>query len=199
VLALAGSWWTGERDMSDTHALFGYGVLALLLFRIGWGLFGSETARFSSFVKRPGAAAEHLRHLARRGRLERTVGHNPLGGYMVILLLLSLLVQAGTGLFLYDDEFFWAPLNGWVGEETADTLRSIHYYNFNLLLVLAGLHVAAVLFYGLVKGLDLIRPMLSGRAELSEGTVEPRSAPLWLALALAAAAGLLVWSLVSFV
>jgi cytochrome b len=198
VLALAGSWWTSERDMSDTHALFGYSVLGLILFRILWGLFGSETARFSSFLKGPRYALEHLRHLARPGKLDRTRGHNPLGGYMVVLLLLSLLVQAGTGLFLYDDELFWAPLNGWVSEETAETLGEIHELNFNILLGLAGLHVAAVLFYWAVKGLNLIRPMLTGRGELAPGAAPPRNASIALALLFAAIAGLLVWSLVNY-
>jgi hypothetical protein len=77
-------------------------------------------------------------------------------------------------------------------------LGNVHEANFNLLLVLAGVHVAAVIFYALAKGLDLVRPMLSGKAEFPPGTRPPRIAPLPLALAVAALATLLVWSLVSF-
>jgi cytochrome b len=198
VLALAGSWWTSERGMSETHALFGYSVIGLLLFRIGWGLCGSETSRFRSFLNGPGAALEHFRHLSRPGKLERTMGHNALGGYMVVVLLLALLVQVGTGLFLYDDELFWAPLNGWVNEETAEALEEIHEINFNIILGLAAVHVAAVLFYWVVKGLNLIGPMVTGRAELPEGKEPPRMASASLALFLAALAGLLVWGLVTY-
>jgi cytochrome b len=198
VLLVAGSWWTGEEDLSERHAVIGYTILALLLFRLAWGFIGSETARFSSFVRAPSHAIEHLRHLLGRGKLERTVGHNALGGYAVTALLLCLAVQVCTGLFLYDEEYFWAPLNGWVSEETAELLSNVHEANFKLLLVLIGVHVGAVIFYALVKGLDLLRPMLSGRAEFPPGTRPPRIAPLPLALALAAAAGLVVWSLVSF-
>ncbi len=198
MLAIAGSWWTGENDESETHALIGYTVLALLLFRLAWGLIGSETARFSSFIRPPGEAIRHLRHLTRPGRLDRPMGHNALGGYAVAALLLSLAVQVGTGLFLYDEEYFWAPLNGWVSEDTAETLADVHEANFKLLLALVGVHVAAVIFYGLAKGLDLVRPMLSGKAEFPPGTRPPRIASLPLALATAAVAGLLVWSLVSF-
>lgn len=195
---MAGSWWTSERDLSETHALIGYTILALLLFRLGWGLVGSETSRFSSFIRPPGEAIGHLRHLMKPGKLNRPMGHNALGGYAVAALLLSLGVQVCTGLFLYDDEYFWAPLNGWVSEGTAAMLGNVHEANFNLLLVLAGVHVAAVIFYALVKGLDLVRPMLSGKAEFPPDTRPPRIAPLPLALAVAAVAGLLVWSLVSF-
>ncbi len=198
VLLVAGSWWTGEQGDSERHALIGYTILALLLFRFAWGFLGSDTSRFSSFVRGPSHAVGHLRHLMSRGKLERTVGHNALGGYAVILLLLSLTVQVATGLFLYDDEYFWAPLNGWVSEDMAEALSDVHEANFNLLLALIAIHVAAVLFYGLVKGLDLVRPMLSGKAALPDGAPAPRIAPLALAAAIVAVSGLLVWSLVSF-
>jgi len=197
VAAVAAAWWTGEEEESDIHSLIGYTILFLLLFRLGWGLIGSETSRFSSFIKGPSAALEHVRHLFRRGPLERHVGHNALGGYSVILLLLSLGVQVGTGLFLYDDEYFWAPLNGWVSEDLADTLSDVHEANFNLLLILIGLHVAAILFYGVAKRLDLVRPMLTGRADLP-GELAPRVAPLWRAVPVALMAAVLVWSLVSY-
>ena len=198
VLAIAGSWWTGEEDLSERHALIGYFILSLLLFRFAWGFIGSETARFSSFMRGPGAALEHLRHLVMPGKLPRSVGHNALGGYAAFALLLSLTVQVATGLFLYDDELFWAPLNGWVSEDMAETLGDIHELNFNILLGLIGLHVSAILFYGFVKGLDLVRPMLSGRADLPAGTVAPRMAPLALALFLAGAAAASVWALVTY-
>jgi cytochrome b len=198
VLAIAGSWWTAEEDLSERHALIGYFILSLLLFRLVWGFVGSETARFSSFVRGPGAALEHLRHLVMPGKLPRPVGHNALGGYAAIALLLSLAVQAVTGLFLYDDELFWAPLNGRVSEDTAATLKDIHELNFNILLGLIGLHVVAVLFYALVKGLDLVRPMLSGRADLPAGTAAPHMAPLALAFLVAGAAAALVWALITY-
>lgn len=195
---MAGAWWTGEKDQSETHALFGYAVLALILFRIAWGLVGSETARFSSFVRGPSAALDHLRQLARPGRMERHVGHNAIGGYAVLLLLLSLLVEAVTGLFLYDDEAYWAPFNGLVSEEMVEILDRIHHVNFDLLLVLVSIHVAAILFYLIAKGLDLIRPMISGRAELPAEAAAPRMAPLALAALVAAVAIALVWALVAF-
>jgi cytochrome b len=109
VAAVAGCWWTGERGPMETHALLGYVVLALLLFRLAWGLVGSETARFSSFLRGPGAALTHARHFLRRGPLEAEAGHNPIGGYSVLLLLLLLIVQAVSGLFLYDEEIIGLP------------------------------------------------------------------------------------------
>ena len=80
VASVAGCWWTGERGDMETHALLGYVVLALLLFRLAWGLVGSETARFTSFLRGPSAAIGHVRHFLSPGPLEGEAGHNPVGG-----------------------------------------------------------------------------------------------------------------------
>ena len=173
-------------------------VLALLLFRLGWGLVGSETARFSAFVRGPRAALAHLSRLARRGPIDHPVGHNPAGGWAVILLLAALVLVSVSGLFLYDDEIYWAPLNGWVSEETAETLNRVHRQGFDLLLVLVAVHVVAVLFYLLVKRLDLIRPMLTGRADMPASVAPPRIASTLLATILAVLAALLIWALVGY-
>lgn len=197
VLAVAGLWWTGERGPIETHALLGYVVLALLLFRILWGLFGSETARFASFLRGPAAGADHVRHLLARGALPHPAGHNPLGGWSVVLLLLVLLILSVGGLFLYDDEIFWAPLNAFVGEETEAMLGRLHHLAFDALLVLVALHVAAIFLYWAVKRSNLVGPMLTGRATIAPDAREPRMAGLLLAFILAAIAAAAVWALVA--
>jgi cytochrome b len=198
VAAVAGLWWTGEKGPIETHALLGYVVLALLLFRILWGLFGSETARFSSFLRGPAAGAEHVRHLLAKGPLPHPAGHNPVGGWSVVLLLLVLLTLSVSGLFLYDDEIFWAPLNAWVSEESAKMLDRIHHLSFDLLLILVALHVGAILLYWAVKRSNLLGPMLTGRAAQDPDAREPRIAGPTLALILAAIAAAAVWALVSW-
>jgi cytochrome b len=198
VAAVAGCWWTGERGPMETHALLGYVVLALLIFRLAWGLVGSDTAHFASFVRGPAAALAHVRHFLRRGPLDGEVGHNPVGGYAVLVLLLLLIVQSVSGLFLYDEEIYWAPLNGWVSEETAAWLGWLHDFIFNLLLAAIAVHVAAILLYLLVKRLNLVAPMLNGRAALPVGAATPRMASALLALGLFAGAALLVYLLVTY-
>ena len=198
VIAVGGLWWTGERGPIETHALLGYVVLALLLFRILWGLFGSETARFASFLRGPAAGLEHVRHLAAQGPLPHPAGHNPLGGWSVILLLIVLLILSITGLFLYDDEIFWAPLNAFVTEETENQLGWLHHVAFDALLVLVALHVAAIFLYWAVKRSNLVGPMLTGRAAIALDAREPRTASLILAVLLAALAGASVWALVTY-
>jgi len=196
VLLIFAAWWTQDQaEDSELHARVGYTILTLVLWRLLWGLFGSDTSRFAGFVRSPRAAITYARSLFGSTAFPHLPGHNPLGGYSVLLMLLSLAVQAGTGLFLYDDELFWGPLNGLVSEDTADLLEEVHELNFYLLLGLVGLHVAAILFYALVKRQDLVRPMIVGTASLPEGAAAPRLASASLALVLLLAAAGLVYGI----
>ena len=115
-----------------------------------------------------------------------------------MLMLILLLVQAGTGLFANDDILIEGPLYSWVSKDTSDWLTGIHRFNFNLLLAVIAIHVAAVLFYLLVKRENLIHPMLSGRKRLPPelaGQV-PRLVSPWRGLAALVVVGLSVWLLV---
>jgi cytochrome b len=116
----------------------------------------------------------------------------------VAALLTLIGVQAGTGLFLYDDEMFWGPLNGWVSEDTSEWLADVHELNFKLLLGLITLHVATIAFYAVARRRNLLFPMLTGRAALPEGAAAPRIASSALALLLLGIAAGAVWALVTY-
>ena len=175
---------------TDIHARAGYLLLGLLLFRWLWGLTGSFHARFASFLRSPRTMLDYARAML-RGRPPAYAGHNPLGGAMVLVMLLSLSVQAVSGLFMSDDIFFNAPLNGWVDDDTASLIQSIHHLNANLILVLVAGHLLALVVHRL-KGERLVGAMFSGRKALADaprdepaGGVKRRVASLWLALVLA--------------
>ena len=93
----------------EFHALGGYAILALVLFRILWGFAGGTHARFRDFVRGPAAVARYAHRLI-KGTAPSHRGHNPLGGWSVVLMLVSLLVQALTGLFANDDVMMEGPL-----------------------------------------------------------------------------------------
>jgi len=163
VACIAASWLTHELGTQwfEWHARVGYATLVLVGFRIAWGFVGPTHARFSSFLRGPAAIADYARELGMRdGRT--TPGHNPLGGLAVVGMLGLLLFQATTGLFANDEILSTGPLYGYVTDETSDRLTGLHKKSFDLLLVLVGLHVAAVLFYLLWKRVDLVRPMFTG-------------------------------------
>jgi cytochrome b len=184
VLLIAFSWWSSEEAFDPWHFWSGYTILFLLLFRILWGFFGSSTARFASFVRGPVAVLGYLR--AGRWPL---AGHTPLGALSVLAMLASLAVQVATGLIQIDTkDFVEGPLSGLVSFETAEAAHDIHEINFNILLGLIVLHVAAILFYRFARGRRLVGPMITGRADLDDGVAPMTPAPAWRALTCAAVA-----------
>jgi cytochrome b len=174
------------------HVWSGCAILGLLIFRLLWGFAGSTTARFAHFVRGPRAALAYARGLLSRAP-SHTPGHNPLGGWMVLALLASAALQAGTGLFSNDDIATEGPLYGKVSKATSDAISAVHEANAVVLLVLIGLHVAAVLFYLWFKRENLLRPMITGVKRVPAQALPPQrfaGAPRALALAAVAAAAL---------
>jgi cytochrome b len=194
VLLVATSYASIQLNWMQIHFLSGYSVLTLLLFRIAWGFVGSDTARFSRFVKSPLAAVRSLATFGRR-EPDDQIGHNAAGGWMVLLMLVLIAVQVCTGLFANDDILVDGPLRHLITKAQSDQITAIHAFNFNLLLGAIGLHVLAILAYAVVKRHNLLRPMITGRKRLPGATRQPRMASPLLALALVALAGCLVWVL----
>ncbi len=181
--------------LTNLHKLSGYAMLTLLLFRVAWGFLGSETSRFGQFLRNPLEGLQHLRQFGRR-EPDKQVGHNAAGGWMVLVLLVTLGVQAVTGLFTFDD-VPEGPLGGTVSEATAYWLTAVHRANFNVILVLIALHVLAITAYGVVKRHNLLRPMITGRKNLPGSTRQPRLASPILAVVLVLLAGCAVWVVVT--
>jgi cytochrome b len=167
VLGVAGAWWTGENGRMEWHRWLGYGLLALVLFRLYWGFFGSSTARFGQFLRGPGAIGSYL-----RGRWEVAAGHNPLGALSVVALLALLGLQISLGLIAVDvDGIESGPLSVFVNFETGRAAAHWHERIFNALMVLVLLHIAAILYYRLVKKESLAAAMFHGTR------VYPREVP----------------------
>lgn len=199
VVLLAVSYVTGQAggDWMKLHFWSGYAILTLLLFRIAWGFIGSTTARFSDFVKGPGACLAYLKGLS-RGQRSFDIGHNPAGGAMVIVLLFAMLIQVGAGLFSADTDMglFSGPLANLIPDKWVDRLTSFHSSWVNVLLVLIGLHVLAAIVYLVWKRQNLIGAMFSGHKPRGDvvgpGKTEPTltfaSGRLAVSLLIAAAA-----------
>ncbi|UCD81057.1 MAG: cytochrome b/b6 domain-containing protein [Desulfobacterales bacterium] len=143
------------------HEWSGFAIMVLVVFRLVWGFTGGEQSRFFTFVKGPATVIRYASSLLRKATM-RHIGHNPLGGWSIIAMLMSLLIQAGTGLFANDDILTEGPLFDLVSKKTSDWLTGIHLLNQKVLLVLVVIHICAVFFYLLAKGENLIKPMITG-------------------------------------
>jgi len=196
AIGIATSWWSVENKQMDIHYWSGLTVLGLLVFRIYWGFAGPQTARFSHFIKGPAAVLGYIPKLFSKD-YRAAFGHNPLGALSVVALLVAIIVQVGLGLFATDtDGLFAGPLNRHIDYDTAKDVTGFHEDFFNVLCALILLHLAAIAFYLVVKRINLISPMLSGKRRGTNLTgpatgIEP--IPLWrLALGVALAVGV-VW------
>ncbi|MET0280452.1 MAG: cytochrome b/b6 domain-containing protein [Steroidobacteraceae bacterium] len=209
VLSIAASWYTAENSeeyisygdnvisYTQIHFWLGYWALGLIIFRVIWGFVGPRHARFSHFLKGPGTVLGYAGKFLKRDS-PPSIGHNPMGAWMVVLMLASIAAQAITGLFLLDNtEIYPAPFNPSVEPSTASKLGSFHHFNFNVLLWLIGLHVVAIVFYVFYKRQNLIGPMLTGRkhADLVPTEHGINGSQLIKALIVALVAGGAVWLL----
>jgi cytochrome b len=184
VTAIIASYVTNKLGIAyfKYHVWCGYTVIVLVCFRILWGVVGTRHARFRNFVRGPAATGRYLLGLA-RGAERRYPGHNPLGALMVLALLLTLLVQALTGLFANDEIVNTGPLYGYVSNARSLWLTSLHRLLFDWIFAAVVIHVLAVLAHHIARKEKLVRAMLTGRKPAHSVAADEaiQSSRLWLA------------------
>jgi cytochrome b len=178
-LSVIACWITADQGGAGAHRFFGFVAATLLLFRLAWGVVGSETARFAQFVTGPAAVIAFV-----KGEWTRRWGHNPLAGWSV----LALMAAAG-----------WAVASGLLVGDPAENpgAAAAHAQSWTILGSLVALHVAAIFFYVGVKGEPLLGPMIGG-GRAAEETDPPAPAIADPQLALKLGAGSAVLALVLF-
>jgi cytochrome b len=157
------------------HMYSGYAILALVLFRIVWGFVGGEYARFVSFVAGPASAIRYGLGLLKRGS-QHVISHNPIGGWMVIVLLLLLATQAVLGLISDDEIATTGPLARYVSTELSLKAMSWHRWLGDVLLILVAIHILAVVFHVFVKKESIVRAMFDGNKRLPPELAQEASA-----------------------
>ncbi|MBW4093198.1 MAG: hydrogenase [Proteobacteria bacterium] len=174
-------WITERWNWMGWHVAAGTILLGLVLFRLAWGVMGSDTARFARFLASPRAALHHLRHLFVR-EPDREAGHNPAGGWMVLVLLGLLLAECTSGVLVNNDVADQGPFTDIMPAWLANLLTDLHTMLFQVIVAAVALHVAVIAIYALAKGQNLVRPMVTGHKSLPPTVPAPRLAPWWRAL-----------------
>lgn len=197
LIAIAMATGEDEGVILRVHLAVGYLALVILVFRLGWGAIGSEHARFSGFLRRwPEVRAYALRLIAARPPYH--LGHNPLGGWMIVALLAVLGFVIATGIAaeagLPGAGGIARLVPGFIGR----MLGEVHEGAANLLVLLALVHVAGVAIHRLLTGERLVRAMISGRKEVPDGVAAADYRPANPVLALAWAALVLLFALYLF-
>lgn len=163
VAGIGFMWFSGEEggNIMTWHIYIGYCMLGLIVYRLFWGFIGSPYARFTEFLKGPSQTFAYLKNMLKGEKIDY-LGHNPLGGWMVIILMILIFTQAFSGLFSSDDIFTEGPFYSLVSSKTSEFFTSIHHLNFNILLAAIALHISAVAYHAFIKKEALIKSMLTG-------------------------------------
>ncbi|MCM0148621.1 cytochrome b/b6 domain-containing protein [Photobacterium galatheae] len=149
------------------HIPLGLMLLTLLVWRLGWGFFGSETARFTSFRYSPFATWRYL-----QGIKKANAGHNPVGAWMVFTLITLLLLQCISGLALagFLETLPFAQV--WLTDSVADFFTAMHLVLATGLPWVVGIHIGAIILYQF-RGQPLIQTMITGRQKMQRDQPEP--------------------------
>lgn len=182
-------------NLMQYHMWSGYGILALILFRLAWGFAGGRQSRFASFLRGPATVAHYAAEFM-KGKTAPYLGHNPLGGWSIIAMLLALLVQVGTGLFANDDILTEGPLYPLVSKNVSDWLTDIHQVNRIALASLVAIHLFAVFYHLVFKKENLLKPMITGVKQW-HGPADASTGNPWLAIILAGLAAGVVYMIIS--
>ncbi|MHA1570518.1 MAG: cytochrome b/b6 domain-containing protein [Alphaproteobacteria bacterium] len=142
--------WATADEWDRLHEIAGYAIAVLVGLRLVWGLIGTSHARFSDFIYRPSAVIGYLKDSLRL-KAKRYLGHNPAGGAMVMLLLLSLSIAVTTGIM--------STMDAYGGVEW---LEELHEVTANMTIGMAFLHVTGVIVSSLQHRENLVRSMFSG-------------------------------------
>ncbi len=163
------------------HRWNGYAILVLLVFRLLWGVVGSSTSRFSSFMRSPLATLAYARGLL-QGKPLHYLGHNPLGTWMIIALFSALVAQCVLGLYLLDhNDVLAGPLQGTISDDLAKLFGRWHQLVFKIIVGLAIIHMLANALYGMFANEPLVQAMVTGKkpaqdyADASDAQIVPHA------------------------
>lgn len=162
VVTLIGMWVTSDQDLGliEYHIIGGYIALSLVLYRLIWGFVGTHYAKFSTFVP----SLESLKRYLTGGDPNRKFyGHNPLGSLMVLAMLVLILLQAVSGLFISDDVFSAGPYNSIIDKEFERVFGFIHHNGFDVLIAAVAIHVMAIFYHEGILRQPLIKAMVTGK------------------------------------
>ncbi len=198
LLLIAFSYVSVKFEWVQLHFLSGYAVLTLLLFRILWGVVGSETSRFSHFMRSPIAVLRQLWAFTGPRTPDTAIGHSAAGGWMMLFLLAILLFEVATGLFAGEKAGPLGPLSYHLDIAGGLWAAAAHRVSFNIIVGLVALNAVIIGLYAVLKRQNVVWPLIIGRKRLPATIRQPRFASPILAVAILVGSAVCVWALVRF-
>ena len=143
--------WLTQKGWGLWHEAVGYAALAVLAVRIAWGWLGPREARFAGFVRSTAATRRYAMQILAR-REPRYLGHNPLGGWMIVALLINVTLVCLSG-WLFTTDRYWG----------VEWVEDLHEALSDSLLALVAMHLCGVAYTSWHHGENLVAAMIHGR------------------------------------
>lgn len=170
------AWVTGDdARYTHLHTFCGYTALALVIFRVLWGVVGGRYARFSQFLRGPAAVFQHLKELGHRSQRQHP-GHNPAGAWAIILLLGLVLLLGLSGIVVLGGEEGFGPLAGMLSVAQGVAAHQLHEGLAWALLAVVNIHLLGVFFESFLRRENLVRAMVHGYKRDEDAVAETRNA-----------------------
>ena len=186
--AIVVSLCTGLSDdpgLMDLHIATGVGIIGLLVFRVGWALWGGRYVRLTQYRTSPAAVWRHV-----RGDAAQVAAHSAPGAAMALAMFVCVLAQASSGLFASDDIYTDGPLSHYLSDAGVDLATAIHTRLYWLVLALIVTHLSALGWYAWHHN-PIALSMLHGRSSAGVASITHHYALRAFITALGAAA--LLW------
>ena len=165
VISFSVAWVTSDDNRYlDFHVFGGYTFFGLLVFRTVWGMVGSHYAHFRTFAHNWSSLHGYAKGLL-NGQATRYLGHNPIGGLAILVMIgLGFLVSI-SGLVVFGGEEGHGPLAGVIPFEVGHAAKNIHEILVWLMLGLVAVHIIGVIAESFIHKENLIWSMFSGYKE----------------------------------
>ncbi len=159
VAAITGYFF--EEMLLEVHVYAGYLLACLISFRLVWGIVGSHYSRFHTYPLKRSHVKSHLKQLS-KGRSQTYSGHNPVGAWMIVILLSCLTLLVLTGLTSWGGQDNQGPFAGLVTYQLGDMSEEVHEVFANILITAIAIHIAGVCVETFIFKHPLIRAMITG-------------------------------------
>jgi len=132
---------TDDDKLLKYHAVIGYAILVLIIFRLFWGYFGPKYSKFKDFTANKKSIKDFIKNIFNKN--QNYVGHNPLASLVMLGMFIVSLLAIFTGIVVYGAEEHKGILS-FLNSSFFKSFDDIHEFFANFIIFLVVLHLIGI-------------------------------------------------------